>query len=81
MARRITMLKQLQVSAFTTILLIWGAVASAQTAPSTPGTPGGSATNTETAAGGDLNWLWIVIALAVVAAIVWYFMRGRRTTI
>jgi hypothetical protein len=26
-----------------------------------------------------LNWLWIVIIIAVIAAVAWYFMRGRGT--
>ena len=27
-----------------------------------------------------MSWLWIIIALAIIAAIVWYFMRGRSRT-
>ena len=24
-----------------------------------------------------MSWLWIIIALAIIAGLVWYFMRGR----
>lgn len=26
-----------------------------------------------------LNWLWILIVIVVIAAVAWYFMRGRGT--
>ncbi len=71
------MLKKVQVSAMTTTLLAWSAVALAQTSPGTPAAPG-AGTTTDTAAGSGMNWLWIVIVLAIIAAVVWYFMRGRR---
>ncbi len=55
--------------AFTIISL--GAVTEtfAQTPPATPGTP--------TATDGGIPWLWIIIGLAIIAALVWYF-RYRR---
>jgi LPXTG-motif cell wall-anchored protein len=66
--------KQVQ-SLLTVLLLAWSTMAFAQTAPETPAAPGTTSTGTE------LNWLWILIAVAVVAAAVWYFTRKRRTTI
>jgi hypothetical protein len=43
------------------------------TPPAAPGTPA--------ATDGGTPWLWIIIGLAIIAGIVWYFMRGRpRTT-
>ena len=50
------MLKKVQVSALTTILLMWSALASAQTTPGTPAAPGAGTTTTTTADSG-LNWL------------------------
>jgi hypothetical protein len=76
--REIAMLKKVQVSALTTILLVWSALASAQTTPGTPAAPGAGTTTTTTADSG-MNWLWIIIVLAIIAAAVWYFMRRRRS--
>ncbi len=69
------MLKKVQVSALTTILLLWSAFALAQTSPGTPAAPG-AGTTTDTASG--MNWLWIIIVLAIIAGAIWYFMKGRR---
>ena len=71
------MLKKVQVSALTTPLLVWSALALAQTSPGTPAAPG-AGTTTTTTAGSGMNWLWIIIVLAIIIAAVWYFMRGRR---
>jgi hypothetical protein len=76
--REMAMLKKVQVSALTTILLMWSALASAQTTPGTPAAPGAGTTTTTTADSG-MNWLWIIIVLAIIAAAVWYFMRRRRS--
>ena len=70
------MLKKIQVSALTTTLLVWSTLALAQTSPGTPAAPG-AGTTTDTAAGSGLNWLWIIIVLAIIAAAIWYFMKGR----
>jgi hypothetical protein len=76
--REIAMLKKAQLSALTTILLVWSALAVAQTAPGTPAAPG-AGTTTDTTAGSGMNWLWIIIVLAIIIAAVWYFMRRRRS--
>ena len=76
--REITMLKKVQVSTLTTSLLVWSALASAQTTPGTPAAPGAGTTTTTTADSG-MNWLWIIIVIAIIAAAVWYFMRRRRS--
>jgi LPXTG-motif cell wall-anchored protein len=76
--RKTAMLKKVQVSALTTILLVWSALASAQTTPGTPAAPGAGTTTTTTADSG-MNWLWIIIVLAIIAGAVWYFMRRRRS--
>ena len=76
--REMAMLKKVQVSALTTSLLVWSALASAQTTPGTPAAPGAGTTTTTTADSG-MNWLWIIIVLAIIAAAVWYFMRRRRS--
>jgi LPXTG-motif cell wall-anchored protein len=76
--KEIAMLKKVQVSALTTALLVWSALASAQTTPGTPAAPGAGTTTTTTADSG-MNWLWIIIVLAIIAAAVWYFMRRRRS--
>jgi len=73
------MLRRIQL-ALTTALLVWSGIVIAQTSPGTPATPGaGSGPAANTAAGSGLNWLWIIVVLAVIAAAIWYFMRGRRS--
>lgn len=65
----------------------WSAVAMAQNAPGgTSGTPG-TATTSPTATGavgdGDMStWLWIVLAVVIIAGLLHYFLgRGRATRI
>jgi bacteriorhodopsin len=66
------MLKSLSVSLTMTLGAVNAALA--QTTP-----PAGSGTPATPAAdgGGGMSWLWIIIALVIIAGIVWYFMRGR----
>lgn len=66
------MLNRLSVSTILTLAAVNGALAQA-TPPAGSGAPATPATDD----GGGLPWLWIIIALAIIAGIVWYFMRGR----
>ena len=57
---------------FTVVSLATVNVALAQaTPPAAPGSPAAPATTDGT------PWLWIIIGLAIIAGLVWYFMRGR----
>lgn len=65
------MLKTIQISTAGTFVALNEAVAQA-----TPAAPAAPATTD-----GGANWLWIILILALVAAAVWYFLRGwLRTT-
>ena len=76
------MMERVQVVALSITLLIWNTIAFAQTSPGTPAAPGaGTAPATDTAAASGVNWLWILIVIAIIAAAIWYFMRGRRTSL
>jgi hypothetical protein len=44
--------------------------------PAASGSPAAPATTD----GGGASWLWIIIGLAIIAGLVWYFMRGRSRT-
>jgi hypothetical protein len=76
------MLETFRVSALTMMLTAWSAIAVAQTSPG--GTPGGGAAppagTTTDAAGGGMDWLWIVAVIAVVAIVIFYFLRRGRST-
>jgi hypothetical protein len=47
----------------------------AQAAP--PATPGSPAPPAPADDGSGTPWLWIILGLAILAALIWYFMRGR----
>lgn len=83
------MIETIKLSLLTMMLTAWSAIAMAQTSPGgTPGTPGtGTSPPTTTspgttgAVGGDgTNWLWIVIAVVVVAGLLFYFLGRNRST-
>jgi hypothetical protein len=87
------MIETLKVSLLTMILTVWSTIAMAQTSPGgTPGTPGGGTTSPSgtttsadpaaAAAGDGMDWIWIIVALVVVAALLYYFLgRGRNTRV
>jgi hypothetical protein len=61
--------------AFTIVTLAGVSEALAQaTPPAAPGSPAAPATADD---GSGASWLWIILGLAIIAALVWYFMRGR----
>jgi bacteriorhodopsin len=69
------MLNRLHVAMIVTLGAVNEALAQA-TAPTTPGSPAAPATADD----GGANWLWIILGLAIIAGLVWYFMRGRSRT-
>ena len=66
------MLNRLYASTIVTLAGVNEALAQA-TPPATSGSPAAPATTN----GGGASWLWIIIGLAIIAGLVWYFMRGR----
>lgn len=68
------MLKTLQIAMVATVVTLNEALA--QTSPATPGAPAAPAPADD----GGTNWLWIILGLAIIAGLVWYFMRGRSQT-
>ena len=82
------MIETLKVSLLTMMLTVWSAIAMAQTSPGTPGggttSPSGTTTsaNPGGAAGEGIDWLWIIVAVVVIAAPLYYFLgRGRSTRV
>ena len=86
------MIETLKVSLLTMMLTVSSAIAMAQTSPGgTPGTPGGGTTspsgtttsaNPGGAAGEGMDWIWIIVAVVVIAALLFYFLgRGRSTRV
>ena len=68
------MLNRLHTFAIVSLAAVNAAFAQA-TPPATPGSPAAPATTD-----GGIPWLWIIIGLAIIAGLVWYFMRGRSRT-
>jgi hypothetical protein len=61
--------------AFTIVTLSAVSEAFAQaTPPATSGSPAASAPAND---GSGASWLWIILGLAIIAALIWYFMRAR----
>jgi hypothetical protein len=69
------MLNRLYASTIVTLAVVNESLAQA-TPPATSGSPAAPATTD----GGAASWLWIIIGLAIIAGLVWYFMRGRSRT-
>ena len=76
------MLAYVKASVLTMVLTIWSTIVIAQTAPGGGTTsPSGTTTsaNPGAAAGDGMDWIWIIVALAVVAGLLFYFLGRRRT--
>ena len=75
------MLANFKASVLTMILTVWSAMAVAQTTPGGTTSPSGTTTsaNPGGAAGDGMDWIWIIVALAVVAGLLFYFLGRRRT--
>jgi bacteriorhodopsin len=65
------MLNRLHAFTIVTLSAVSEALAQA-TPPATPGSPAAPAED-----GSGASWLWIILGLAILAALIWYFMRGR----
>jgi len=78
------MIAALKISLLTMMLTAWSALAAAQTAPGgTSGSTGsGTSSPTTTGAVGDegTSWLWVVLAIVVVAGLLFYFLGRNRST-
>ena len=67
------MFNRLHAFAIVTLAGVCEALAQA-TPPATPGSPAPPAPADD---GGGASWLWIILGLAILAALIWYFIRGR----
>ena len=67
------MLNRLHAFTIVTLAAVTEALAQA-TPPATPGSPAAPAPADD---GSGASWLWIILGLAILAALIWYFMRGR----
>jgi hypothetical protein len=67
------MLNRLHAFTIMTLAVVNGALAQA-TPPATSGSPAPLASADD---GSGASWLWIILGLAILAVLIWYFMRGR----
>jgi hypothetical protein len=76
------MFKKLSVSAFALLVLANEVYAQAPATPGTPAAPGTAASPPASTAddGSGIGWLLPLIALLVIAGLIWYFMNGRNRT-
>ncbi|MBJ6127640.1 hypothetical protein [Microvirga splendida] len=75
------MIETLRISLLTMTLTAWSTIAMAQVTPGgvAPAPPGAAPVEP---AGEGLDWLWIIVAVVVVAALLFYFLgRGRNTRV
>ena len=82
------MIETFKASLLTMMLTVWSTIAMAQTSPGSPGggatSPSGTTTgaNPGGAAGEGMDWVWIIVAVVVIAALLFYFLgRGRSTRV
>lgn len=76
------MIEALKISMLTLMLTVWSGFAMAQTPPGGSSESPGTSSPTTTGAVGDegSTWLWIVIAVVVVAGLLFYFLGRNRST-
>lgn len=80
------MLETIKASVLTMVLMVWSAVAVAQTAPG--GTSGSTGSGTSAASttgavadtGTTMSWLWLVVAVIVLFGILYYLFGRNRST-
>lgn len=72
------MIGSLKVWLLTTMLTVWSAVALAQTAPDSGTSPATTGAVEDT--GTTMSWLWFVVAVVVVFALLYYFFGRNRST-
>jgi hypothetical protein len=78
------MIETFKASLLTLMLTVWSTIVMAQTPPSSTPSPSGPATGTTPGAAADagMDWIWIIVAVIVVAALLYYFLgRGRSTRV
>lgn len=78
------MINTIKGSILTLMLSVWSSLAYAQTAPGGTSGSTGSGTSSPTTTGavgdGGTSWLWIVVAVVVIAGLLFYFLGRNRST-